>query len=216
MVFMRFQSRYHIAQPLPPEAYVTQLESIPAQLTEGKASFGCLLYEIMFCQREEFPKLPIPYALYLIVTTMREKNALRTHDIFRIPGNEGITQSILAKVNQNVQMVTNGDVNVMATLLKTWLSALSNPLVPFELTEDLERSAQNAKFLGFLERLPQLHRVTTLFVIGFLREVVANAEHNGMQRGDLAAVFGPLFVHPVRAARGNNQKIPELTDISVR
>jgi hypothetical protein len=215
MVFIRFQSRYYIGKPLLYESYAS-LERIPAQMTEGKTCFGCLLYEIMFCQKDDFPKLPIPYVLYLMITSMRQRNALKTSDIFRQTGNEGITQSILTSVNENVQSVTNGDVNVIANLVKIWLGSLSNPLVPFELTEDLEVAAREAKYLGFLERLPQVHRITTLYVIGFLKEIVANSDQNGMQKGDVAAIFGPLFVHPARRWRGDIQRIPQVTEVSVR
>jgi hypothetical protein len=175
-----------------------------------------LLYEIMFCQKETFPRLPIPFVLHLMIATMRERNALRTTDIFRVPGNEGIARSILAGVNEDVQLVKNGDVNVIASLLKTWLAELPNPLVPFELTDALEESGRQGKYLGFLEHLPQAHRITTLYIIGFLKEIAANSEHNGMQKGDLAAIFGQLFVHPARVCKGNMQRIPQLSEVAVR
>jgi hypothetical protein len=52
------------------------------------------------------------------------------------------------------------------------------------------------KFLGFVEQLPQVHRMTLTYLVGFLQEVCANTQVNGMDGHDLAVMFGPLVVRP--------------------
>jgi hypothetical protein len=214
-IYMRFQSRYFLATPLDYETYVSQLEKIPMQVIKGKTCFGCIIYEAMYCQREEFPKLPIPYVVHLIVTTLKERNALRTPDIFTLSGNEGITASILADVNENVKAVTKGDVHILASLLKIWLKQLANPLVPFELTAQFMDAGAEGHFLGFFENLPQVYRLTSLYIIGFLKEVAANSEYNGLERGDLAMMFGPLFVDPLRASKGDTEIVQKLNELGI-
>jgi hypothetical protein len=150
-----------------------------------------------------------------MIQLLKERNGLRTEGIFRSPGTVGVVNEILYTVNVDMTTIGRGDVNVIATLLKIWLEQLPNPLVPVELVDLFETMCNQNKFLGFVEKLPQVHQLTLVYLIGLLQEVCHNTEYTGMEKADLAIIFGPLIVNPVRAARADQQKVQTLTELSV-
>jgi hypothetical protein len=146
---------------------------------------------------------------------LKERNALRTEDIFRSLANEALVKEIQSQVNEDIAHLEKGDVKVLATILKNWLRALPNPLVPVEMLPLFVEMCEQNKFLGFLEKLPQVHLFSLTYLIGFLREVIANSQDTGLERADVAAVFGPCIVNPSRGGRGDPEKIQELTEFAV-
>jgi hypothetical protein len=212
-VFLRFETRHYLGKPFDYSSDRAYIDRIPEHITRPSAYFGVLLYELMWCQRIAYPKLPIPYVLYYMIQLLKERNALRTEGIFRTPGTEGVVRDLLFTVNSEITTLARGDVNVIATLLKVWLQALPNPLVPMELLDLFEAMCGQSKYLGFVERLPQVHQLTLLYLVGFLQEVCRSAEYTGMERADLADVFGPLILNPSRAgaAPARAQRLAELS-----
>jgi hypothetical protein len=75
--------------------------------------------------------------------------------------------------------------------------------------------ARQSKFLGFVERLPQVHQLTLTYLIGFLQEIVQNAAYTCMERADIGAIFGPCIVNPSRIAGTTGAKVQELTTQAV-
>jgi hypothetical protein len=212
--FLRLEARMRFGVNL--EADLAHIAKIPGQITGGTQVFGAPIYEMMLSQRPNFPKLPIPHILYILVKTLMDKNASRTFDVFRQPGNEGITHEILASVNEDVNVVTKGDVNVTASLLKIWLEQLPNALVPSEMVPQFAEMCEQGKFLGFVELLPQVHQLSLLFLVGFLNEMARASEATGLERSDLATIFGPLIVHPIQVAKGDVAQLVKLSELSVR
>jgi hypothetical protein len=169
----------------------------------------------MWSQKGVYERLPIPYILHYIVGLLKSRNALRTEGIFRIPGPEGVVREILDTVNEDYSVIANGDVNVIATLLKTWLLELPNPIVPVEQLGLFQEMCEQNKFLGFVEHMPQVHQLTLLYLIGFMQEVCQNTEFTGMERMDIAAIFAPCIVNPARVAGPDPPLIQRLTELSV-
>jgi hypothetical protein len=214
---IRFQARHYLGVPLDLSTESRNyLDRIPSHISRGKAQFGALLYEMMWGQKKAYPRLPIPFFLHKIITLLKERNALRTEEIFRAPANDSLVKEIQSQVNEDLERgLERGDVKVLATLLKNWLKALPNPLVPVEMLHLFVEMCEQNKFLGFLERLPQVHLLSVTYLIGFLREVIANSQYTGLEKADVAAIFGPCIVNPSRGARGRPEKIQELTEFAV-
>jgi hypothetical protein len=84
----------------------------------AKAGFGVLLYEMMWCQRAEYPRLPVPYALYSMIDMLTQRGGLTTEGIFRQPGMESVIHEIRADAAVDITAFGKGDVNVIASLLK--------------------------------------------------------------------------------------------------
>jgi hypothetical protein len=212
-VLIRFQARGYLGQVL---TYADKHypERIPMQIAENTACFSVTLYEIMWSQKQSHPRLPIPYVLHYMVTLLLERNALRTRDIFRAPGTEALVAEILGDVNDDITVLARGDVNVIASLLKVWLQNLTNSIIPIELVTTFIEKCEEHKFLGMLEKLPQLHHLTLTYLIGFLRDVAANSQENGMEKGDLAAVFAPLILNPARVAH-TPEDVQRLSEVAI-
>jgi hypothetical protein len=214
-VYIRLQTRHYVGVPYDYSNNKNYLEQIPGEITGGKRVIGVSLYELMWCQKPMYPKLPIPYGLHHIVTLLKERNALKTDGIFRVQGNEGLLREILAEVDQDAAVLARGDVHVLATFLKTWLKELPNPIVPIELFNNFQEMAEQNKFLGFVETLPQVHLLTLTYIIGFLKELLENQEYTGMDKSDISTIFGPCFVNPARFAKKNPELVQKLTELSV-
>jgi hypothetical protein len=206
--FMRLQARHYMnaVNENPPQP----LAGVPAQVKSGTSAFGCIIYEIMWCQRKTYPGLPIPYVLHLMVSLLRERGALQTKGLFKVQPPDAATHEILAVVNSDVQAIARGDVHTIGALLRTWLRELCNPLVPVELISAFETNAEKNEFLAFLETVPQTHRLSITYLIGFLQEVVRNGAANRLEKSEVAVIFGPCIVNPERCASGNAQKLQSL------
>jgi hypothetical protein len=189
------------------------LQTAPVSFARGSNQFECLIYECLWSQRCNFPKLPIPYILYYMVTLMLEHDALITPGLFRTQPKEALVREIIATVNDNVKVISKADVHTLAALLRLWLRGLPNPTVPIEMLPAFEAVVDESDFLPFAEKLPQAHYLVLLFVIGFLQEVCENGAHNGCDRSDLAVLFGPCFVNPERGASGDVQRMQRLNEL---
>jgi hypothetical protein len=215
-IYIRFRARYYIGRPLDYKSLDPGwVERIPAQMTAGTAVFGVSLYEVMWCQRMAYPKLVVPYVLHYMVTELRARGVFRTEAIFRISGNEGLMKSIREEVNENMTAIARGDVNVIAGLLKLWLKELPNPVVPIELTAEFKEMCMENKYLRFTERIPQVHQLVLVYLVGFVKELAGAARVTNMENADLAMVFGPLIVNPVRAGNGDPDMVQKLTELSI-
>ena len=216
-LYIRFEARYYLGKPLDIARNKTYIETIPQHITKGTTVFGSLLYEMMWCQKSHHPRLLIPYVLYYMVKQLTERNALKTVGIFRVAGSQAITNEILEEVNTNIEAISSrGEVNVLANLLKIWLTELPNPVVPVEMIDTFEEMTESNRHLGFLEKLPQVHRFTLMFIIGFVQDICKNSDVNKMGKSDLATIFGPCLVNPIRSVgQDDPDRVEHLTQLSI-
>jgi hypothetical protein len=214
-IFIRFQTRHYLGTPYNIEANKHYVEHIPTHITEGTAVFGVLLYEVMWIQKKTYPRLPIPYVLHYMIELMHERRALRTQRIFRKWGNSGLVREILAAVNTDITALARGDVKVVSSLLMEWLKRLPNPLVPVEMLDEFCTMCEQAKFLGFVEKMPQTHMLTLIYLIGFLKDVAKAAEFTAVDQDALAAVFAPVIVRPGREIKGDEEKCAKIAQYAL-
>lgn len=213
-LFIRLEGRHYIGKVLDIRHNKKYFATIPQHPIKGRTYFGAQLYEMMWCQKSYRPRLLIPYVLYYMINQLNERNAMKTNGIFRVAGSESITNDILADVNTDITAISRGDVNVLANLLKIWLKELPNPVIPREMLDKFEEMAEQNKHLGFLEQLPQVHRFTLLYVIGFIKDVCKNSDSTKMGKSDLATIFGPCLVNPVRSV-SDQERVEHLTQLSI-
>jgi hypothetical protein len=173
------------------------IERLPEDTKAGQASFGISMYEIMCCQLRRFPRLLIPYSLHYMVTALQH-GVPKTATMFR-----GTVQveDARAEVNRELDAALRFDANVLSVLLLVWLRELPNPIIPVEMHDEFLVMATDGKFFGVVEKMPQVHKLTLLYLTGFLKTLLANQAIHGLSRRHIATIFGPPVVNSARGGR---------------
>ncbi|GMH76240.1 hypothetical protein TrLO_g4041 [Triparma laevis f. longispina] len=150
--------------------------------------------------RAEFEKkhppssLSVPKELWRIVDAINEKG-LHEKDLFLQPG-------FAAEVKQIRECLdTSSDfglfhVHSMCEALVSFLSSLSEPLIPSFSTPIVEIDQQNIMPWSrrFLEELPPIHYNCFVYIISFLREVLLFSKNNGLTAAKLARVCSNCMI----------------------
>ncbi|CAH1789552.1 unnamed protein product [Owenia fusiformis] len=147
----------------------------------------------------------IPIVVH-ICTTIVEAKGLETVGIYRVPGNKAAVNSLEEELNRGVDQLNLEnekwfDVNVISSLLKSFLRKLPDPLI----TEDLYHLMINANRLvkpekrmlllkKLLHDLPEHHFETLQFLAAHLHKIADNGDLNKMDSRNLAIVFGPTII----------------------
>jgi hypothetical protein len=148
----------------------------------------------------------------LHVQFLIDKNALKRPWLF--DGHAQDPVEMLEAANEDLTVLNRGDVSMTANCLVGWLKGLANPVVPNELLDRMVVMVADNKFLGFLELLPQVHRMTLTYILGFLQEMVQNAEANSTNAQGLAAIFGPAIANPAGPVR-DGPRIERISAVAV-
>ncbi|XP_051523399.1 rho GTPase-activating protein 23 isoform X6 [Myxocyprinus asiaticus] len=125
--------------------------------------------------------------------------------IYRVPGNNAMVSSLQDQLNKGLDINTAEerwqDLNVISSLLKSFLRKLPEPLFTDEKYNDfidanrLEEAGDRLKTMRKLIReLPDHYFHTLKFLIGHLKTVADHSEKNKMEPRNLALVFGPTLV----------------------
>jgi hypothetical protein len=177
------------------------VDAIPKEIDRKYGVFETSVYEQLFAQRAEFPKLPIPFLVYLITRVIVEKNGLTWEGVFRRSGDLTVVQDTVKAINrgenpQTVLGVQKVRVNELCQLLKLWFSTLPQRIVSSENVTKLRRIAHTSKdFVGFAEsELPIAYRFVLKFVCGLLQQIAKNEATTKMNTKNIARVFGPSVV----------------------
>uniref|UniRef100_A0A3Q3AYC2 Rho GTPase activating protein 1 n=1 Tax=Kryptolebias marmoratus TaxID=37003 RepID=A0A3Q3AYC2_KRYMA len=83
------------------------------------------------------------------------------------------------------------DVHLAAVILKTFLRELPEPLLTYQLYNDIVNFACKSEHISLVESLPEENLASLRYLITFLAQVSANSEVNKMTNSNLAVVFGP-------------------------
>ncbi|CAK9301718.1 unnamed protein product [Gordionus sp. m RMFG-2023] len=150
-----------------------------------------------------------------------ETHGLRHVGIYRIPGNNTVVTELLKALDKRCpradtsdQYIVWGDkrlwrdVNVVASILKTYFRRLKDPLLTNDLYRPIIESNRLAilderliTFKKFIHILPVHHYHTLKYFIKHLNTIASNSHHNRMNPKNLAIVFGPTLV---RLSNGDN------------
>jgi len=161
--------------------------------------FGVTLDHIMELQAESHPNLKIPKIVPVLSSAVKNLGGFDVEGIFRVPGDTEQVYALRIQLDNGNYEVDLDDPNTPASLLKLWLRELEEPLVPVELYDAcinscMQNENNSEGAVEVLEQLPQVNKLTALFVVHFLKEVSVNQEVNKMSINNLAMVFAPNFL----------------------
>ncbi|XP_014866371.1 PREDICTED: rho GTPase-activating protein 1 isoform X1 [Poecilia mexicana] len=142
---------------------------------------------------------------HLVPVVMRDtisflsEQGLEIEGIFRRSANVTLVKEVQLKYNSGatVNFRDMEDVHLAAVILKTFLRELPEPLLTYQLYNDIvnftsvssDNQAEVMKTL--VESLPEENYASLRYLITFLAQVSANSEVNKMTNSNLAVVFGP-------------------------
>ncbi|KAM9011723.1 protein FAM13C isoform 2-T2 [Ara ararauna] len=162
------------------------------------------------------------YGVPFLVTQMveyLEAFGLERVGIFRISGSVNKIKELKQKYNQGekVDLVNDGDVDSVASLLKLFLKELPVAVFPDNICSGLLNTFQEHKIhttecienlRQLLNCLPKAHQNLLQFLSAFLLKVATHSAVNVMTLENLAIVFGPaLFKIPVSPLACEEQRL---------
>ncbi|RVE75007.1 hypothetical protein OJAV_G00012580 [Oryzias javanicus] len=141
---------------------------------------------------------PVPTVMKDTIGFLSEQG-LEIEGIFRRSANVTLVKEVQSKYNSGeaVNFRDMEDVHLAAVILKTFLRELPEPLLTFQLYNDIVNFAsvssdcQLEVIKTMLESLPEENYASLRYLITFLAQVSINSEVNKMTNSNLAVVFGP-------------------------
>ncbi|XP_031607963.1 rho GTPase-activating protein 1 isoform X2 [Oreochromis aureus] len=141
---------------------------------------------------------PVPVVMRDTVGFLSEQG-LEIEGIFRRSANVTLVKEVLLRYNSGatVNFREMEDVHLAAVILKTFLRELPEPLLTYQLYNDIVNFAsvssesQVTVMKTLVESLPEENYASLRYLITFLAQVSANSEVNKMTNSNLAVVFGP-------------------------
>ncbi|PNF26991.1 Rho GTPase-activating protein 1 [Cryptotermes secundus] len=181
---------------------VVQLPSVPQQNAKFHTpiqtqQFGVSLQFIKDNNNGEV----IPPVVRQCVEFLSQPDALETEGLFRRSASVQLVKELQSKYNQGQPVDFHGDVHLAAVLLKTFLRELEEPLMTFDLYDEItqfqsmskEERPRQVKIL-ILEKLPEDNYQILKYIVQFLSKVMDRSDLNKMTSSNLAVVFGPNLV----------------------
>ena len=164
--------------------------------------FGHTLERIMATQQQAYPDIKVPVVLVFLCNALMVMDALKTEGIFRVAGDGDLVTELKVRIERGHYQLDgivgmagpDGDVAVLASVLKLWLRELETPLIPAEVYDRCIAGAeQPTRCVEIVRRLPTLHRRTLLYLISFLQLFTSPAAQKAtrMPVESLALVFAP-------------------------
>ncbi|XP_026529960.1 protein FAM13A-like [Notechis scutatus] len=146
---------------------------------------------------------PVPLVVQHTVEYLEEFGLNHT-GLFRISGSAAKIRALRLKYDQGeeVDLVKEGDINTVASLLKLFLNQLPTAVFPEDLCTDIWAvfeanknctTEQTRCLKQLLSSLPEAHSHLACFLIRFLTKVAANSDVNQMTLENLAIVFSPTL-----------------------
>ncbi|XP_014218893.1 rho GTPase-activating protein 1 isoform X2 [Copidosoma floridanum] len=144
---------------------------------------------------------PIPPIVRQCVEFLDTPDALETEGIFRRSANVAVIKELQSRCNQGLPVNFQGDAHIAAVLLKTFLRELEEPLMTYDLYDEItqfqtlskDERPRRVKIL-ILEKLPEDNYHLLKYIVHFLSRVMDRCDLNKMTSSNLAVVFGPNLV----------------------
>ncbi|KAJ6618540.1 hypothetical protein lerEdw1_014935 [Lerista edwardsae] len=162
--------------------------------------FGIPLDEL---QQEGQPGSEVPFIVRHVVDYIEEHGGLEQEGLFQVNGNAETVEWLRQRYDngEDVDLVKEADVPSAISLLRFFLQALPEPVIPgilhmhlIQLSQDYNEDEFGRKLRFLLQQLPPLNYSLLKFLCRFLANV---ASHHGeiWSASSLAAVFGPDVFH---------------------
>lgn len=157
--------------------------------------FGVSLSEL---RQRDADGEPVPMVMRDTIGFLSEQG-LEMEGIFRRSANVTLVKDVQLKYNSgaSVSFRDMEDVHLAAVILKTFLRELPEPLLTYQLYNDIvnfssvSSDSQAEVMKSLVESLPEENYASLRYLITFLAQVSANSEVNKMTNSNLAVVFGP-------------------------
>lgn len=190
---------------LPQELW--SLDNISALIESGETGlFGVSLPAVLEAQKILHPELSIPLLLSVLMTAFRRLEGTTTASVFATdpPFRDSyrLRRKLEATVEHDAGMVAawaNNNVHTVAALIKQWLIALPDPVIPgslyvrcLALGKDDRINAD--KVQAVLAKMPAPHKATFVALGGILSEIAHNYKQTGMTGDRLADVLAPYII----------------------
>ncbi|KAJ8962980.1 hypothetical protein NQ317_009027 [Molorchus minor] len=142
----------------------------------------------------------IPPVVKQCVEYLDQPDALETEGIFRRSAN-ALKVRALKEIANSGQILTFDDPHEAAVLLKKFLRELKEPLLTYELYDEIvqfqswnkDEQLRQVSIL-VMEKLPEDNYKVLKYIISFLSRVMERSDLNKMNAQNLAVVFGPNLV----------------------
>jgi Rho GTPase-activating protein 1 len=144
----------------------------------------------------------IPPVVRMCVDHLSLSDVIDTEGIFRRSGNISRINELKRKINEGAPVdMSSEDTHVVAGILKTFLRDLHEPLLTYELYDEIiqfldwpkEERSRNVKLI-LREKLPVENYELFKYIIEFLVQIMDRKDFNKMTSSNLAIVFGPNMV----------------------
>ncbi|XP_060621337.2 protein FAM13B isoform X3 [Anolis sagrei] len=162
--------------------------------------FGIPLEEL---QQDGQPGSEVPFIVRHVVDYIEEHGGLEQEGLFQVNGNAETVEWLRQRYDngEDVDLVKEADVPSAISLLRFFLQALPEPVIPdtlhmhlIQLSEDYNQDEFGRKLRFLLQQLPPLNYSLLKFLCRFLANVASHHEEI-WSASSLAAVFGPDVFH---------------------
>lgn len=162
--------------------------------------FGIPLNEL---QQEGQPGSEVPFIVRHVVDYIEEHGGLEQEGLFQVNGNAETVEWLRQRYDngEDVDLVKEADVPSAISLLRFFLQALPEPVIPgtlhmhlIQLSQDYNEDEFGRKLRFLLQQLPPLNYSLLKFLCRFLANVASHHEEI-WPASSLAAVFGPDVFH---------------------
>ncbi|XP_043463176.1 rho GTPase-activating protein 1 [Leptopilina heterotoma] len=144
---------------------------------------------------------PIPPIVRQCIDFLKTPEVLETEGIFRRSANVVVIKELQNRCNQGLPVDFQCDPHIAAVLLKTFLRELDEPLMTYDLYDEITQFQTLAKDerprrvkILILEKLPLDNYQLLKYIVQFLSKVMDRCDLNKMTSSNLAVVFGPNLV----------------------
>ncbi|KAF8928598.1 hypothetical protein BGZ47_001521 [Haplosporangium gracile] len=200
--------------------YQEYLMSTQAQsIINPKPIFGCDLAEQLIRDEADLPEIVVK------CTEAIERFGMDIRGIYRVSGITSATNRLRSAFNRDCSAVdlsseeNCGDINSVASVLKTWFRELPDPLLTRQLYPEFIRAAsiedpamQLMNLHQVTNQLPDPNYATLKFLMCHLNKVQANQEVNKMGASNLGLIFGPTLTN----TSGDGDAVTNLADMGLQ
>eukprot|EP01006_Ploeotia_vitrea_P046711 TRINITY_DN67056_c5_g4_i1.p1 TRINITY_DN67056_c5_g4~~TRINITY_DN67056_c5_g4_i1.p1 ORF type:complete len:533 (-),score=334.39 TRINITY_DN67056_c5_g4_i1:25-1623(-) len=154
------------------------------------------------CKRSPYE---VPKIMYMCIEYL-SREGLHTQGLFRVPGSKDAMVVLRQQFSDDDSDIKLDDIHDTAGVLKQYLRALPEPLIPFSsYPEYLKVAHQSSKtndparlkaLRDLIAKLPQPNREALRFLCYFLHDLSLHEKDNKMNVNNIAIVFAPNLLRP--------------------
>ncbi|KAF2071641.1 hypothetical protein CYY_007049 [Polysphondylium violaceum] len=159
--------------------------------------FTCNIEDLMNEQKKKYPNTEVPYLLIILKDKLKQLDAYKTQGIFRVPGNVIDINNLKKRFGEgNYEIAVNENVYTVASLLKSWLREIPDPLFAPTVYEQCLVATKKEEVQEIIDSLPLLNQKIISYIVTILQEAILpeNVEVSKMNSDNLAMVFSPCFL----------------------